>query len=114
MKMPKNLTHIWVTLMLVVSGLMLTLGLAFIIIDRVYIKGGLFITTSIVFGTVAFHISRERITLNLLNPLLSLGFILSIIGLAGPSGLTLNIGIWALGISLFVLGIIVQGKKAAE
>jgi hypothetical protein len=112
MKTFNDFSKIWIILLSVVAIVLLIVGLALIIFDQAILNGGLYIITSLSFGMVAFLISRERIAPNHLNPLFSLGFILSIIGLAGPSVLSLNIGIWLLGISLFVWGTISRVKKA--
>jgi hypothetical protein len=111
LKTTQDFLKIWIVLLSVVAIVLLTVGLALITLDRAIVNGGLYIITSLSFGMVAFIISKERIVTNLLNPLFSLGFILSIIGLVGPSVLSLNIGIWALGISLLVWGTISRGMK---
>lgn len=114
LKTTQDFSKIWIVLLSVVAIVLLIVGLAFIIFDKAIIYGRLYIITALLFGAVVFLITRSKIAPNLLNLLFSLGFIFSIIGLAGPSGFNLNIGIWVWGISLLILGIISRDNKAAS
>ncbi len=98
----KDFSKIWITLLSIVAILFLIAGIAMIIFDNAMINGIQYIITSVIFGGTAFFTKQNKFRPNFLNPLLSLGFVLVIIGLAGNPGLSMHIGIWVLGIILFL------------
>lgn len=106
----KDFSRIWITLLSIVAILFSIAGIAMIIFDNAMINGMQYIITSVIFGGTAFFAKQNKFHPNFLNPLLSLGFVFSIIGLAGNPGLSMHIGIWVLGIIFFLLGIFTKGE----
>jgi len=105
MKTEKEFSNIWVILLSVVAVLFIVIGLLKLILDHQFINGSQYLITAIVFSTTVILIKKKVLSPNNINPMFSLGFIFSVIGLNNPAGLTLYIGLWILGISLFILGL---------
>ena len=76
-----------------------------LIIDNEYFTGSQYLITAIIFTTAFFLIKKNKISPNYSNPMLFLGFIFSIIGLTSPIGISMYIGLWSLGIILFLSGL---------
>jgi hypothetical protein len=108
MKEKKDFSTIWIPLLSIVAILFFIIGVARIIFDSAIFNGIQYVITSVVFGVLAFLIKQNRVRPNFINPLFSLGFIFSIIGLVGNTGLSMYIGIWILGISFFLWGIVAK------
>ena len=102
-----DFSNTWIVLYLLSGMLFSIIGLFMVFLDSDYVKGGQYILTALLFGTVIFLTKRRKsIVLHLSDPRLHLGFIFSIIGLAGASNTVVYIGIWALGIVLFLSGLL--------
>ncbi len=105
MEQKTGFTKMWIFLYSLVAVIFFIVGLVMIIFDTAIINGSQYLLTSILFGSTAFFLIRKKISINFSNPKLIMGFIFSIIGLAGSDGITMIIGIWVLGTALFFWGI---------
>lgn len=95
----------WISLYLISAILFLFVGLIMLLADSRYINASQYIITAIIFLYAIYLIKNKnkKVKLNN-NPSLNLGFIFSVIGLSGSQG-NLTIGMWALGVILFLSGL---------
>ncbi len=81
-----------------------------IIFDTAIINGLQYSITSAIFGLTALFTYQKKIKPDFSNPNLNLGFIFSIIGLTSAIEPSMHIGMWALGIILFLRGLFFKAK----
>lgn len=101
----KNFSNTWINLYLIVVILFTIVGTAMIAFDKEYFNGGQYLFTALMFALAIYLIKVKKIKPNYSDPMLTLGFIFSVIGLTSPIGLSLNIGLWGLGVVLFLQGL---------
>lgn len=91
-----KLQKTWLILLSISSILFLIVGFVMFVIDNKYINGIQYLFTAIFFSLAIYLNQKKKIKLS--NPEMNLGFILAVIGL------NINLGIWILGIILFLSG----------
>ncbi len=104
MKKKKNLKKTWMFLWSISAVLFVVIGSTMIIFDNAILNGLQYILTSIIFGVALLFMKQKKIHPDFSDPKLSLGFIFSVIGLTSPLG-TIMIGMWVLGVVLFLSGL---------
>ena len=77
-----------------------------IFFDSDYVKGAQYILTAVMFGIAIFLAKKKDIVLHFSDPRLHLGFTFSIIGLVGLPNTGVYVGVWALGVILFLSGLL--------
>jgi hypothetical protein len=112
MKQNSSFRKIWLVLLSSTSIAIAVIGFVMLIQDQNYFSGVKLIFTSIVFTFAVVLIIKNKIKPNYLNPMIGLGFVFTIIGLASTLLVSLSIYLWIFGIGIFVFGLL--GKKTAE
>ena len=98
-----NFKRMWILLLGIVSLLFFIVGLVMILADDKYFSGFQYLLSAVIFSYASFLIKSGKYSISFRSPdqlvFLSAGVIFSIVGLS------INTGIWGLGIVLFCAGI---------
>ncbi len=108
MKAESRNKAVWLNLLKIASIFFLIIGFVMVVIDTRYIEGLQYLLTGLLFVFSVLFISNNKLNVDFTKQeksvFLTLGFIFSVIGLS------MNMGIWALGIAFFVTGMF-NGRK---
>jgi len=104
MEQQKDFRKTWITLWSISTILFAVIGLAMIVFDNAILNGLQYFLTSVILGVAVLFTKQKKINPNFSNSKLSLGFIFLVIGLTSQLGPAM-IGMWALGVILFLSGL---------
>ena len=93
--MKKNLLKTWKILLGFVAVLFSVVGIVMVTIDRRYLQGTQYLSSAVLFFIALYLLTKRKINIQD-KPQFSVGFIFTVVGLS------INIGIWALGLIFFL------------
>lgn len=105
MEQETGFTKTWIFLYSVVAAIFFVVGLVMILFDHAIISGSQYLLTATLFGSASLLFIGKKISFRFSNPKLIMGFLFSIIGLAGSEWISMITGIWILGVALSIWGI---------
>ena len=95
----------------VTAVLFIVIGLQKIILEREYLTGIINLVTALIFLLVMLNLSNGKIRFSIFNDGLYIffpvGFVYMVIGSSG----FLTLGIWGLGLTLFIVGLLFRPKS---
>ena len=97
----KDYNKTWMGFLVFVTVLFFIVGLVMVTVDTRYLQGTQYLISAILFSFALYKIKSGKINIQESRPFI-VGFIFTVIGLS------INIGVWALGIVLFTTGLKVE------
>ncbi len=95
----KDFEKEWILVQSLVAILFLIMGVAEITQNQNMLFSLLYLLTSAIFGLTVLFVKQGKIKLNFYNPLIMIGFIFAVIGIAS------NIWLWLGGIIFYITGL---------
>ena len=97
-------SKVWLALLGMAATIFFIVGTAMLLLDQNYLNALQYLSSSILYFVAMYLISKKRVDVRSsesgATKYLQMGFIFSVVGL------NLNIGVWGLGVILFVKGLI--------